>query len=91
MDSIKLCKVYKNPDQSVIRYDVIFEYDIPLMPSTDEPPTVTIFAYEMKNPNDLNELKSIAVARACENKQHHADECAIIVEEIHTLDGKVTL
>ncbi len=89
-DSIVSCKVYKNPNGTVDRYDVNFEYDVDLQPNT-EPPVITIFASEMQNPNDLNEVKSKAVAIACENKRHHVRECSMIVETIHTLDGNVTL
>ena len=89
-DSITSCKVYKSSDGAVDRYDIVFQYDLILLP-TMGPPTITVFASEMTDPNDLNEVKSIAVERAKESKQGYAHECAMVVEEIHTLDGNVTL
>lgn len=90
VDSIIACKVYKNPNGTVDRYDIEFQYDFALLPSMGTP-TITVFASEMIDSTDLNEVKSLAITRAQESKQGYARECAMVVETIHTLDGNVTL
>ena len=77
------CIKFLNLDGSVRSYDVTFAYDNTDIP--DSHTTISVLAQFLSDPNDLNELKTLACKRAKETANMY-DNSVVISD----LNGPVT-
>lgn len=61
-DSIVDCTVYKNPDETILRYSVTFSFDGVEVPEAFC--TVFVASSALVDPTDLNEVKTVACSQA---------------------------
>ncbi len=90
-DIITDCFVYKNANNSIDRYEILFSID--LTPYLLDPLLIRIIvmASDLSDPTDLNEVKSNSVSQASILKANNLKTLQQVKTEITSLDGPVIL
>lgn len=81
-DSIVNCSILKTPTGALNHYEVTFVFDVSPLPVT-----VTVLPSEMSDSSDLEELKTLACAKAVPQKTI----LSLVSTEENSLNGPVTL
>ena len=89
-DSITDCIVSKNPDGSIVGYQITFSFSN-LQNTVYSPAYVYVSNSEVSNSSDLNEVKKIALQKAAYLKKQSTFESLIVQETISDLNGPVIL